>query len=168
MQAPVAASLWTHNRCASNLMTVKGEEDRCAHAEPMKTHAVARYSLMGCGWVALGLGAAGVFLPILPTAPFVILAAACFLRSSERLHSWIVEHRVFGIHVKDYLAGKGLQRRSKVAALTTLWASVSFSVALFVPWFFVDAALIVIAALVTAYIVRLPTCDPKRSAQEHV
>ena len=122
---------------------------------------------MGCGWLALGLGAAGIFLPVLPTAPFVILAAACFLRSSERLYSWIVDHPVFGVHVRDYLAGKGLQRRSKVAALATLWASVSFSVVLFVPWFLVDAIIIVIAALVTAYIVQLPTWDPVRSAQEH-
>jgi len=134
----------------------------------MKTRAIARYTLLGCGWLALGLGAAGLFLPILPTAPFVILAAACFLRSSERLHSWIVEHPVFGVHIRDYLAGRGLQRRSKVAALTTLWASVSVSIALFVPWLFVDVALVVIAASVTAYIVRLPTCSAERSVQEHV
>lgn len=148
-------------------MVVKGGRARSVYAGQMKTRAMARYSLMGCGWLALGLGAAGVFLPVLPTAPFVILAAACFLRSSERLHSWIVDHPVFGVHVRDYLAGKGLQRRSKIMALATLWASVSFSAALFVPWIFVDVAIIIIAAWVTAYILRLPTCDTEPSVHEH-
>lgn len=119
---------------------------------------LARYLLLACGWAALGLGAIGLFIPILPTAPFVLLAAACFMRSSERLHAWVVEHPTFGIHVRDYLAGKGLQRRSKVLALVTLWASVLMSTALFVSLLLVDIVLVCTAATVSIYIVRLPTC----------
>lgn len=120
---------------------------------------VIRYVLLGFGWLALGLGSLGLVLPILPTAPFVLVAAACFMRSSERLHSWVVDHPVFGVHVRDYLAGKGLQRRTKIVALATLWASIVFSTVVFVPLLVVDILLIAIASLVTAYIVGLPTCD---------
>lgn len=125
----------------------------------MKMNSIGRFALLGFGWLALGLGSLGLILPILPTAPFVLVAAACFMRSSERLHSWVVEHPVFGVHVRDYLAGKGLQRRTKIVALATLWASILASVFLLVPFMIVDALLVVIAALVTAYIVRLPTCE---------
>jgi len=118
-----------------------------------------KYVLLACGWLSFGLGIVGMFLPILPTAPFILLAAACFMRSSESLHRWLVEHPTFGIHIKDYLDGRGLRRRSKVVALLTLWASVSVSVLLLVPLLAIDIAIVVIAAAVTVYILRLPTCD---------
>jgi len=124
----------------------------------MAFRTYTRYVLLGCGWGALGLGTLGMFVPVLPTAPFVLLAAACFMRSSERLHRWLVEHPTFGSHIEDYLAGKGLRRRTKVVALATLWGSVTLSVALFIPLLAVDAVVIVVAAAVTVYIVRLPTC----------
>ncbi len=141
------------------LTTVNSTKRCCVYTQAMNTNALTRYVLMGCGWLALALGAVGLVLPVLPTAPFVLVAAACFMRSSERLHAWVVEHPTFGIHIRDYLAGKGLRRRTKVLALATLWASVSVSVAVFVPLFAADAAIVVIAALVTVYILRLPTCD---------
>jgi uncharacterized membrane protein YbaN (DUF454 family) len=97
-------------------------------------------------------------VPVLPTAPFVLLAAACFMRSSERLHGWLVRHPLFGCHIEDYLAGRGLRAKTKFVALLTLWASVAASAALFVPLLLVDLLLIAIAAGVTLYIMRLPTC----------
>jgi len=116
---------------------------------------------MGCGWLALGLAVAGVALPLLPTAPFVLLAAACFMRSSERLHAGLVEHPILGEHVRDYVAGKGLQRRTKVVALSSLWASVSISVTVFAPPRVACVALVAVAALVSVYIAGLPTCEPE-------
>ncbi|MBU4306820.1 MAG: YbaN family protein, partial [Candidatus Aminicenantes bacterium] len=57
----------------------------------------ARKGLLAlCGMVAVGLGAAGIFLPLLPTTPFLLLAAACFFRSSDRLYNWLITHRWFG------------------------------------------------------------------------
>jgi len=100
-----------------------------------------------------------MLLPVLPTAPFVLLAAACFMRSSERLHRWLVGHPTFGVHIRDYLAGRGLRGRTKAVALLTLWASVALSVLVLVPLPLVDAAILVVAAGVTAYIWRLPTCS---------
>lgn len=127
---------------------------------------VSRYLLLACGWIALGLGALGLVLPVLPTAPFVLVAAACFMRSSERLHSWLVEHPTFGIHIRDYLEGKGLHRRTKVLALVTLWASILFSAIVLVPLLAVDVLLVAIAAGVTVYILRLPDADEELATQQ--
>lgn len=120
-------------------------------------HAI-RYLLLGLGWLFLGLGVIGLFVPVLPTAPFVLIAAACFMRSSERLHAWLVSHPQLGCHIEDYLAGRGLRRRTKVLALTMLWVSVLASAILFVPLLMVDVLLIGVAAGVSAYLLRLPTC----------
>jgi hypothetical protein len=114
--------------------------------------------LLGCGWLSLALGLVGMALPVLPTAPFVLLAAACFLRSSSAMHRWLVEHPRFGVHIRDYLAGRGLRRRSKAVALVTLWASVALSTLVFVPLLAIDVAIVATAAAVSVYILRLPTC----------
>jgi hypothetical protein len=123
--------------------------------------------LLACGWTSLGLGAAGLVLPVLPTVPFVLLAAACFLRGSERQYRWLVSHPVFGPHITDYLAGKGLRPRAKVTALATLWASVLLSVLVFIPLLAVDVVVLAVAVAVSIYILRLPTNrDGRREAAE--
>jgi hypothetical protein len=111
-----------------------------------------------CGWAALGIGAAGLVLPVLPTVPFVLLAAACFVRGSERWHGWLVSHPTFGPQIADYLAGRGIRPHAKAVALLTLWASVLVTVLVIVPLLAADIALLVVAAAVSAYILRLPTC----------
>jgi len=116
--------------------------------------------LVVCGWIALGLGVVGIVVPVLPTVPFVLLAAACFLRGSERWHTWLVSHPVYGPHIAGYLAGRGLRARTRVVALVTLWASVLFSVVILVPWLAVDVLLVLVAAGVSVYLVRLPTRRP--------
>ncbi|NLE23181.1 MAG: DUF454 domain-containing protein [Actinobacteria bacterium] len=112
---------------------------------------------VACGWTSLGLGVAGLALPVLPTVPFVLLAAACFLRGSERRHRWLVSHPVFGPPIADYLAGRGLRPRAKAVALLALWTSVLLSVVAFVPLLAADVAMLVVAAAVSVYILRLPT-----------
>lgn len=113
--------------------------------------------LVACGWMSLGLGVVGFVLPVLPTVPFVLLAAVCFLHGSERRHRWLVSHPVFGPPVADYLAGRGLRPRAKAVALLALWTSVLLSVVAFVPLLAADVALLVVAAAVSVYILRLPT-----------
>ncbi len=127
---------------------------------------MGRYVLLSLGWVFLGIGVIGMALPVLPTTPFVLLAAACFLRSSERIHSWLVAHPVFGKQIADYLAGKGLRRKTKVVAIATLWASIIASALWVVPYLLADAAMFAIAAWVTVYLLRLPTAAPLHSSAE--
>ena len=118
--------------------------------------------LLGCGWIALGLGVAGIFLPVLPTTPLALLAAACFLRSSDRLHRYVVEHPVFGPGVRDYLEGRGVTRRTKIVAITMLWLSILASVVFWVDAWPLDVLLILIAAGTTIYLLRLPTAACRR------
>jgi hypothetical protein len=87
------------------------------------------------GWLALLLGGVGVFLPLLPTVPFVILAAFCFARSSPRLEHWLVSHRRFGPHIQAWRSRGAISRRGKRAALIAFGASAVIGLLLLeLPW----------------------------------
>ena len=109
------------------------------------------------GTVALALGAVGLFLPVLPTTPFVILAAACYLRSSKRMHAWILQSRLFGETIESFQAGRGLKRATKIRALVLMWATISISAFFFVDQLIFRGAMFLVAAGVTVYLLRLPT-----------
>lgn len=130
---------------------------RRVHGKPPPMSGPLRYALLLCGWLALGLGVLGIALPVLPTTPFLLLAAACFLRSSKGLYAWLVSSPRFGPHINDYLEERRLQRRTKVVALVMLWVSVLSSAYFFVDLFAVDLLLIAIAAVVSVYLLRLPS-----------
>jgi uncharacterized membrane protein YbaN (DUF454 family) len=110
------------------------------------------------GTICLALGAVGIFLPILPTTPFLLLAAACYLRSSERLHKWLLSNRWFGEYIKNYQAGRGIPLKTKIFTLSLLWLAIIYST-----FFVVDEILIAqivllaIAAGVSVHLIRLPT-----------
>ena len=115
-----------------------------------------RLLLLTVGWLSVGLGVLGIFLPVLPTTPLLLLAAACFMRSSQRFYRWLTHHRHLGPWVRDYLNGQGIPRRAKAYAIGLMWLSILFSAYLVpVPW--VRVLLLISASLVSLYILRLPT-----------
>ena len=65
-----------------------------------------RAVLLAAGWLSVALGVIGIFLPVLPTTPFLLLAAACFVRSSQRVYIWLVTHPRLGPWIRDYLDGE--------------------------------------------------------------
>lgn len=75
------------------------------------------------GVAALLLAILGIFLPLLPTTPFLLLASACFARGSARLHGWLLSHRVFGEYLRNFEAGRGIPLKAKVVATVLLWVS---------------------------------------------
>lgn len=89
---------------------------------------IPRPVLFVAGLVFLGLGALGVFLPLLPTTPFVLLAAACFSRSSRRLHGWLLDHRLFGPVLRDWDRYGAIALRVKVVATVMMVGLVSYPV----------------------------------------
>lgn len=95
-----------------------------------------RALLSACGLAAVGLGVLGIFLPLLPTTPFLLLAAACFFRSSERLYGWLLNHRRLGRYVRQYRENRAMPLKAKLATLVLLWATLAFSALTVVssPW----------------------------------
>jgi len=118
-----------------------------------------RWTLLTAGFLATALGVLGIFLPVLPTVPFLLLALACFARSSERFYNWLLEHAHFGPIVQPYINGCGMSRVSKVKAITLLWASISLSAFFLIELVWVQVLLLVIACTVTFYLLSLPTIN---------
>lgn len=115
-----------------------------------------RTLLFVIGIIAVGLGIIGIFLPLLPTTPFMLLATACFARSSDRFYQWIINHPTFGHTIQHYRAGRGIPKKAKVMALTLMWLSITSS-ALFVSMLWLQVLLICIAIAVSYYLLSLPT-----------
>ncbi len=114
-----------------------------------------KWLLVTAGFLFVALGAVGVFLPLLPTTPFLLLAAACFARSSERFYRWLLGNRWFGAYVRDYREGRGVPVRVKIFTLALMWGAILLSVAFAVSNLFVRIILVVIAAGVTLHIVSI-------------
>ncbi len=128
----------------------------------LKKQRIVRYLLLVAGTISLTLGAVGIFLPILPTTPFLLLSAACYLRSSERMHKWLMDNRWFGEYIKNYQAGRGIPMKTKIIAISTMWIAILYSTFFVVDEILVaQIALLVIAAGVSVHLIRLPTFKKK-------
>lgn len=115
------------------------------------------FVLIVAGSLALGLGIAGIFLPVLPTTPFLLLAAACYLRSSEKLYRWLTCHSLFGQHIRAYLKYRAVSVQSKIISIIGLWLSISASVIFFVPSWWLKGLLVLIAIAVSTHLLCLKT-----------
>ena len=115
-------------------------------------------------WLALGLlftviGLIGLIVPGLPTTPLMIVAAACFFRSSKRLFNWVLSNKYFGNYVKDFREGRGMPRKAKFIALGFIWLFVSISVFVGIPDHLVYLKILTLLAACTGtgVIITLPT-----------
>ena len=98
------------------------------HQAKETKNPLARWLWMALGCLFVGLGAIGAVVPGMPTTIFLVLAAACFIRSSQRLYDWLISNKTFGPYLKDYREGKGIPLRAKVVALSMIVIFVSFAV----------------------------------------
>jgi len=117
----------------------------------------SRWVLIIVGSFFAGLGILGIFLPLLPTTPFLLLAAACYIRSSERLYDWLMNNKWIGRYIKNYLEGKGIPLKSKVLSISALWITIGYSVFFVVNIFPVRIILILIAIGVTIHLLSIRT-----------
>jgi uncharacterized membrane protein YbaN (DUF454 family) len=109
------------------------------------------------GTLALALGFLGLFLPVIPTTPLVILAAACYMRGSKRLHGWLLESKWFGKTIRTYQSGQGLRKATKVRAIGLMWIVITISVVFYVESLPVRVMMFGTAIFVTRYLLGLPT-----------
>jgi uncharacterized membrane protein YbaN (DUF454 family) len=84
--------------------------------------------LVAAGSVSLALAVLGVFLPLLPTTPFLLLASACYVRSSERLHGWLMANRLLGGYIRNFKERRGVPVRAKLTTVAFLWLPLLYSV----------------------------------------
>ena len=118
-----------------------------------------RVALTGIGLTCTLLGVIGIFLPLLPTVPLLLLAAACFARSSEYFHYWLLEHPRLGPMMQGFLDGQGIPQRAKLSAIALIWISIPVSVFFFVQLFWLKIFLIAIGLCITIYLLRLPVSE---------
>lgn len=113
---------------------------------------VVRLLLLAAGTVCVLLGVVGIFVPVLPTTPFLLLAAACYARSCDACYTWLLEHRWFGSFIRNWHERRGVTRRQKTFAVAFLWAGIGASVALGTDLWWVRLTLVAIATCTTAYL----------------
>jgi len=119
------------------------------------SNRLVKWLLIIVGTFFVGLGIIGIFLPILPTTPFLLLAAACFARSSRRFYNWLLNNRWFGNYIKNYREGKGVPLKVKVLSISLLWITIIFSAFFWVSILFVRFILILVAIGVTIHILSI-------------
>ena len=120
---------------------------------------VRKAVLIFTGTVCVALGVLGMFLPLLPTTVFLLMAAYCYSHSSERFHTWLMTNRWFGPYIKNYKSGRGISMRQKISTITILWASIGVSIWL-IGGFWITLLLLAIALGVTAHLLWLKTYRP--------
>jgi uncharacterized membrane protein YbaN (DUF454 family) len=130
---------------------IKGKAARLCFAQ-----RVMKYLWITLGTLAVFAALLGIFLPLLPTTPFLLLASACYVRGSERLHRKLRENRVFGRYLRDFEDQRAIPLRAKVVAITMLWLSLLISASMVQAWG-LKIMLTAIGLGVTVYLLRLKT-----------
>lgn len=121
------------------------------------SNTLIRLVLIIVGTLFVGLGVLGIFLPLLPTTPFFLLAAVCYVRSSKRFYHWLLNNKWFGKYIKNYRERKEIPLKVKIFSISLLWLTIMFSIVFIVDNFFVRIILFLIATGVTIHILSIRT-----------
>ncbi|WP_174615665.1 YbaN family protein [Virgibacillus ihumii] len=118
---------------------------------------VTKFLLVIAGSISLVLGLIGIILPLLPTTPLLLLAAACYVRSSRRLYVWLITNKYFGSYIENYRQGKGIPLKAKIMGVTFLWITMGCSIVFIIPLLSVKLLLAGIGAFFTWFILKQKT-----------
>jgi len=124
------------------------------------TARLMKVVLIACGSLAVALGVIGIFVPLMPTTVFLLLAAACYARSSDRFYRKLVDSRWLGSYIRSSREGRGMSRRHKVSTLALLWIGIGASAIWSVEVWWARAILLVIAVSVTVHVARIKVAVP--------
>ena len=113
--------------------------------------------LVAAGTFFVVLAIVGIFLPVLPTVPFLLLASTCYAKSSKRFYNWLLNNNWFGVYVKNYRKGEGIPLKMKALSIFSLWATIIFSAVFVVHILFLRIILILIAIVVTIHTLHIRT-----------
>jgi len=118
---------------------------------------LTKYLYLASGFILVIIGVVGIFLPILPTTIFLILASACFIRSSPKANEWLRNHKILGMYIKNYQDKSGLTLKSKIINIILLWLMISVSAFLFTELWYIRLLLLLIAVGVTIHLLMVKT-----------
>jgi hypothetical protein len=116
-----------------------------------------KWLLVFAGISSLALGLIGIFVPLLPTTPFLLLAAFCFARSSERLHQWLINHRLFGSYIRNYQEYRAITKQVKIVTLILLWGTIGYAIVAVLNLWYLRILLLLVAVGVTVHVLLLKT-----------
>ena len=132
--------------------------DKNIHIAKEASNPIIKALWVIAGSVFVVLGAFGVILPGLPTTPFLILAAACYIRSSQRLYDWLIANKTFGPYLRDYREGKGIPKRAKKIALVMMTIFVGYAVLFALDDLFVRSIVLILGMIGFFYVAyRVPS-----------
>lgn len=120
---------------------------------------IQKYLLIFLGTISLILGMIGVLIPVLPTTPFLLLASFCYIRSSKRLYDWLINHKLFGSYIYNYMTHRAVEPKAKITAITFLWTSLILSMVL-VPILHLRLFLAAVGIGVSVHLLTLKTIRP--------
>ena len=135
-----------------------GPDDDGADVRPHDSRAV-RLVLVVVGTLCVALGVLGIFLPVLPTTPFLLLAAACYARASERFYRWLLANPTLGPTIREWRRHRSVPYRTKVVALALMSVTIAISVVLLAPYPLAQVALAAVGVGVGAWLYRIPSRD---------
>nr|WP_216612077.1 YbaN family protein [Vibrio sp. RE86] len=118
------------------------------------------------GMLSLILGVIGIFLPLLPTTPFILLASACFMRSSPKFHRWLHSHKTFGPILDNWHQNRAVTAKVKKRGAIWIVASFSFSIWV-VPHFWLKIMLVVMLVVLLSWFIRLPVTEYLADSEEN-
>ena len=129
-------------------------------SKPAVTKHLFRFLLFALGSLSVGLGVIGIFIPLMPTTVFLLLAAACYARSSDRFYQRLIANRWLGSYIRNSREGRGMSRRHKAVTLALVWIGMLATGVLTLEDWWARALLAAIAVGVTIHVARLPVAPP--------
>ena len=119
---------------------------------------IVKYSYIVLGFISLALGVLGIFLPILPTTPFLLLSAFLFCKSSKKLHDWLLSRKVLGEYIHNYKTYHAMKRKVKITSIVLLWITLAISFYL-VDILYVRIILVVVGIGVTTHLLMIRSME---------
>ena len=120
-------------------------------------NSIKKALLVSSGTLSLGIGFVGIFIPLLPTTPFLLLAAACYIRGSKKSYNWLIKNRWFGEYIINYQEGRGIPFKIKIITILILWLTISVSIIMYISNLIIQIILFIIAIAVTIHIIKIKT-----------
>ena len=116
-----------------------------------------KYLLIILGSSCLALGVIGIFLPLLPTTPFLLLSAALYVRSSEKLYQWLIHQKYLGTYIRNFRENKAIPLRAKIFSVSMVWITLTYCIIMIIEALWLKAILLLLASSITWHILSYKT-----------